>query len=423
MKKKFVLLLSILIVCIGVLTIYKSVEIDKLKFNEEERPITKLLDLSSAKKIKKEFVYYESSKEMDRNVLSELPKYSSGYLPFLIDLRSYDVSHFDLADYAKELNVSTYDTNTVWPVEIPSGFEPKKILEMGKNPGLGIRNLHERGITGKGVNVAIFDSALYQGHDSYKSNIITYEMINCLDDSVHMHGSLVTSIFVGDTIGVAPDAKVYYIAMTFGDYLETGPEKNLNYLVQGINRVLEINTHLPADEQIKVISISTGIDEGTKGYNSFISAVDQANDEGVFVLTCTPDTNFELRIGGLARDPMSNPNSIESYELGSLLTSRKFTTYESEIPFLLLPMDNRTYASFTGKRDYSYANIGGNSLLTPWIAGLYALCVQVDSDLTPNRFIELVYETADVVELEIKKSVSIEAYIPNPSNLILELSK
>ena len=40
------------------------------------------------------------------------------------------------------------------------GFDPAKLLEEGKNPGLGIHELHEEGIDGENVGIAVFDQPL-----------------------------------------------------------------------------------------------------------------------------------------------------------------------------------------------------------------------------------------------------------------------
>ena len=54
------------------------------------------------------------------------------------------------ADALKRLN---FDTTTVWPAsdKLPSGFDPQKLLREGRNPGLGLHDLHEKGIDGKGI--------------------------------------------------------------------------------------------------------------------------------------------------------------------------------------------------------------------------------------------------------------------------------
>lgn len=36
----------------------------------------------------------------------------------------------------------------------------------------------------------------------------------------------------------------------------------------------------------------------------------------------------------------------------------------------------------------------------PWLAGVYALCCQVDPDLTPERFIEAAEQAGKTIEVE-----------------------
>ena len=85
-----------------------------------------------------------------------------------------------------------------------------QIMERGKNPGLGIRALHERGVTGKDVNVAIIDQNLLLNHPEFAGKIAAYYDTGCgtEENSGSMHAPAVTSILVGDSIGVAPDARV-----------------------------------------------------------------------------------------------------------------------------------------------------------------------------------------------------------------------
>jgi len=42
------------------------------------------------------------------------------------------------------LNHASFDTKTKRPENINNYFNPEKTLELGKNPGLHIRELHER---------------------------------------------------------------------------------------------------------------------------------------------------------------------------------------------------------------------------------------------------------------------------------------
>ena len=97
---------------------------------------------------------------------------------FQVDLRMRDLSAYDLRGSAEDLLHSIFDTRTKWPGEewLPEGFDPSAILESGKDPGLGVRELHRKGITGEGVSIAIIDQALYQQHSEYTERIAFYEM-------------------------------------------------------------------------------------------------------------------------------------------------------------------------------------------------------------------------------------------------------
>jgi hypothetical protein len=85
--------------------------------------------------------------------------------------------------------------------------------EQAKNPGLGVRRLHEKGITGRGVRVAILDQPLLVDHQEYVERVRLYEEIDLQGRTEPaMHGAAVASIAVGKTVGVAPEAELYYIA-------------------------------------------------------------------------------------------------------------------------------------------------------------------------------------------------------------------
>lgn len=423
----FCILLSILTACVSC-SENEGSNLGQTVINQEERLTHKLVDLSLLDNSESVYVYDESNLQLNRNELQELPVLPGTYDPFSVDLRAYNLKNLSLKHDKDRLDLCVFDNNTIWPDELPEGFDPDEILELGKDPGLGIRDLHKEGITGRGVNVAIIDAQLMVDHEEYRKNIITYEYIHSINDpaqmhdSAQMHGSLVTSLLVGESVGVAPEANVYYISSTLGDFLESGPEVNYNYIVEGINRVLDINSHLGNGNKIRVISISIGLSKNGKGYDNVIKAIDRANEEGVFVLTTTPEWNFDYLIGGLSREPLSDPNKSESYKIGSLLywgprSDPEIFIYEC----LVLPMDNRTSALPTGSQDYQYFNQGGNSNLVPWLAGLYALCIQVEPEFNPERFFKIAYDTADAVSYKNSRRQTIKVRIINPKKIISEI--
>ena len=356
----------------------------------------------------------------DRGVLSELPEED---VNMGLDIRSYDVSGFDLRDKGDILSAVTFDTDTVWPEKLPEGFSPDQILETGKDPGLGIRALHEQRITGKGVSIAIVDQALNPEHTEYADNLMSYELLHCCDDGAQMHGSAVTSIAVGKNCGVAPDADVYYIASTFGRYGAGGMKMNLNYMADSIDRVLEINTYLPAEKKIRVISISRGFSV-EKGSDEVRAAIERAKEAGVFVITTSTEDNYGFTLMGLGKELTTDPNDISSYGPGHFWSDSFYSGYMPDASHMLLvPMDARTYASWNGVDGYEFGASGGLSWSVPWLAGLYALCIQADDDLTPELFIEKAFETGTIQTIEYQGKSSEFGTIIDPTALIEELKK
>ena len=135
--------------------------------------------------------------------------------PFQVDLRARDLSKLDLRGSLDDLMYATFDDKTVWPApdQMPTGFDWQKIMELGRNPGLGVRRLHEKGITGRGVKIAIIDQPLLVDHQEYAGRVRLYEEIDLQGQpKPAMHGAAVASIALGKTVGVAPEAELYYIA-------------------------------------------------------------------------------------------------------------------------------------------------------------------------------------------------------------------
>jgi subtilisin family serine protease len=84
------------------------------------------------------------------------------------------MSKLNLSDRRGLIATLRFNQKTVWPepAKMPVGDGPEKLLKNAMNPGLGIRKLHEEGITGKGVNVAIIDQPLYQDHPEFVGKIV-----------------------------------------------------------------------------------------------------------------------------------------------------------------------------------------------------------------------------------------------------------
>jgi hypothetical protein len=63
-------------------------------------------------------------------------------------------------------------------------------------------------------------------------------------------------------------------------------------------------------------------------------------------------------------------------------------------------MDSRTTASPAGIHEYVFYRIGGASWAVPYVAGVYALAVQADPAMTPERFWALAVRTGRTIEVK-----------------------
>lgn len=328
------------------------------------------------------------------------------------DLRSSDLSGVDLKDKFEDLINADFDSKTKWPDKLPDGFDPELIMELGKNPGLGVKELHNKGITGKGIGIAIIDHGLLVDHVEYKDQLKLYEEIHCSDEKAQMHGPAVASIAVGKTVGVAPEADLYYIAETHGVYKQGDFEWDLTWLAKSIDRIVEINKILPEGEKIRVISISLGVGGKMNGYEKALTSVEKAREEGIY--TVYVDSNPFM---GLGRDPLENADDINSYSKGKFWSSNRYP-YNNDA--LLVPMDSRCTASPTGTEDYVFYREGGISWSVPYVAGLYALACQVNPDITPEVFWKEAFNTSETIAINDDQKLG---KIVNPIKLIEKIEE
>lgn len=296
-------------------------------------------------------------------------------------LANISLARLDLRNEREFLDSMTFDTLSEWPAEdkLPNGFMPIELIENAKNPGLGIRSLHQKGIDGTGVGIAIIDQPLLLGHIEYTAKINRYDETGLGDMSPQMHGSPVTSIAVGENIGVAPGASLTYFAVP------TWEHDNRPY-IDALNKIFEWNKMLPEKEKIRVVSISTGVFSGQPHYEEWQEILDLAENQGILVVTCDQAV---VDYGILSLPPEGNPDDPKSYEPG---------IYVSAGDVIRVPGANRTVASHRGNEVYTFDRKGGMSWGAPYIAGLAALGFQVDPQIKPGEIVQLLQETVTKTE-------------------------
>ena len=373
----------------------------------------------------KNIVRHLPAADFQREKLERLPAYDpKAEKNWQVDLRGYNLSALNLKDRLNDLMMSSFDSKTKWPKDLPTSFDPNHIMELSKNPGLGIKSLHKKGITGKGVSIGIIDQGLLIDHIEYKDRLRLYEEIHCRDEQAAMHGSALASISVGKTVGVAPEADLYYIGSTFFDRVErrSDIEVDFKYVAQCIDRILEINKSLPKEKKIRVVAVAIGwANLDRKNAVMANDAVGRAKKEGVLVVTSSFPETHGLRFHGLNRNPLADPEKPTSYTLGSFLlwnNGLDEIIKKDNHQLLLIPMDSRCTASPTGNSDYVFYREGGWSWVIPYVAGLYALACQVKTDITPEAFWNEALDSGDALEIERNNQKYCLGKIVNPEKLI-----
>lgn len=306
-----------------------------------------------------------------------------------LDIRSIDCTQMDLSAY--DADSICFDDDTRFPAadKLPEDFHADTIMDLHKNPGLGVRSLHARGITGKGLAMAIIDQPL-SSHREYEDNLVHYEELGYENPpSGVMHGAAVSSIAVGKTTGVTPDAKLYYFAANnFHNWDKQGEwVSTAVHYAKALDRILEINEKLPAKDKIQVVSVSWG-GQGhpqTIGREQWAAALERAKKAGLFVDTCALIREYGLASEGLGRRLYGDPDDKQSYTVKCFDVE---CSQEFQREKLAFPEDHRTTASPTRHDKYVHYRNGGASWVTPFEAALFVLARQVDPAVTPEKFFE-----------------------------------
>lgn len=431
MKKKIALLLILCITMVGLVGCINKRSI-KEKGNESE--------------VKQETAETEE-KELKVNKKPLPDAYDFGKVSSLeelknkwsyLDLRGYNLQSVDLSQSKEDILGCDFDSQTLWPEKLPEGFNPTEYLDFHKDPGLGLKKLHEKGITGKGINIAFIDYALLIDHEQYKGRVKYYDVVHSSMMLAQMHASAVVSIAAGKDTGVAPEADIFAIESENYDITSEIMEEDFTWTAQAIDKIIEINKQLPENDKIRVLSISGGGAPERKGYDEFIAAINRAKEEKIFVVTLNLFETYadKFYFQGLDINPLCDKNDLSAYrvtEWNEWLSKVEHVKGTKEYyiekfmkkkpkEILLLPIDSKTVASQGGNEDYVFYRQGGWSWCMPYIAGLYALCCQVDKDITPEEFWTKALETGDERSFE-NDGVSCIGKIVNPEKLIEAVKK
>ena len=285
-------------------------------------------------------------------------------------LQNVDLRGLDLRSLGARLEKLSYDTRTRWPGRdsLPEGFDPASALERGKDPGLGVRALHARGIDGRGVGIAVIDQPLLFPHDEYATALARLDTTGLAGFPPQMHGPAVLSAAAGLTCGVAPRARVTYFAVPMWE------SSNRPY-VAAMEKVLALNRTLPPEDRIRAVSISNGNFARQADSTDWRQVRERAGREGILLITCE---GLPFRYGMLRRARGADPDDPRAWA--------RDAHYSSDEDVLRVP-GTRTLASPAGHDVYTFFPQGGMSWGAPYLAGLAALACQVRPGIRPEEIV------------------------------------
>jgi hypothetical protein len=279
-----------------------------------------------------------------------------------------------------------YSSATAFPGE--AGALADRVLDEGRNPGLGVRALHEEGLTGERVVVGIIDQNLPGlDHPEYVGKIAKYRDFGTgmKPESGSMHGPAVLSLLVGERAGTAPGARAYYAAVPAW----TGDAK---YYAKALDWMVDEDAKLPKGKGIRVVSVSAAPSGRgspfTKNQDAWDAAVARASAKGILVLDCTREKG---RIDACYLDPNA-PDDLQKCLPGYPGTPGMPISKDR----LLAPTSPRSTAEAYGPggEAWQYTGRGGLSWGIPWTAGVLAMGWQLDPRLSSSEIIKLLEENA-----------------------------
>lgn len=358
--------------------------------------------------------------------MKKFPSYRGDYNTMdneTFDLMGYDLSNLVLNDKLPELLYSVFDSTTIWPKKMPKEFVPADVIERGKNPGLQVRKLHKKGLTGKGISIGVIDGVILTEHKEFKDSLVYYNHVGpeTTDETIaykeRFHGNAVASLLAGKSVGVSPGVKLYYISASSRS---KDNQVTYEYYTQAINKLLDLNKHLADTDKIRAISISWGLgEEGILFSEEARKAVKRAVDENVLIFFPGMGSYIPINFcSGADRNPLKDPDNPSSYSLGTW----EKVDYNGHKDGILFPMDSRSFASQTGVSDYTWQRQGGWSWVMPYMTGLYAICLQINSSLTIKEFSDALLATSDTITVDNLGS-KVPVLLVNPVKLTEYLSR
>ncbi|MBR8835705.1 MAG: peptidase S8 [Stigonema ocellatum SAG 48.90 = DSM 106950] len=263
-----------------------------------------------------------------------------------------------------------------------------------------------KGYTGKNVVVAVLDTGVDYTHPELKDNIWTnpnpgngndihgWNFVdnnnNVLDTSQIGHGTHVAGTIAGENnglgvTGIAYDAKIMPVKV-----LDNSGSGSYTSIINGI--------HYAADHGANVINLSLG---GSYPYSSLESAIKYASSKGVIVVMAAGNDSAAAP-GYPARYAQNWGLAVGAVDQNKSMAYFSNQSGSNPLAYVTAPGVN-IYSTLPGNK---YTTYSGTSMATPHVAGLVALMLSANHNLTDSQVRQIITGTAQSTTQAATKTAS-----------------
>ena len=243
-----------------------------------------------------------------------------------------------------------------------------------------LNTVHQKGITGKGVTIAVIGGPVDTSNPALKGANITDKSRCTIQDSPEgvRHNTDMAIILVSPISGVAPDATLYNYQSSTGSTISNGScDSNgdeLNTTAALINQAVE--------DGAQFISVSQSVNEST---NELKWAITNAITKGVIIVAAAGNEALPDDITALGR--YSGVVGVSA--INSDGTFASYSSWGDGVVTAAFGGPYTTYNVNTGEP----VTVHGTSISTPLVAGMLALARQKWPDATANQILQLLVHT------------------------------
>lgn len=289
----------------------------------------------------------------------------------------YGFSNIDLSNKIFDKNISrevlrkiTFNSNTVLGEDSQIKYD-ESMLGVDDE----IKKLHNIGLSGKGINIAVIDQHMLSMHNEIKDSLVGVNN-NSINEKKGMHGTVVTGLLTGKTTGIAPNAKLYYFQ------IDSNP---VNNYIDGVTKSLEdIYRMNEQGENIRIVNVSGPIVNDINGlfHPRVLELINKLKSQGCYVI----DSNVFNKSGFTCID--------KDYQNNEYFYSDWQEKYKEEYKKrIAIPTGGKLFPSPFSENDYWYKANSTYSWAIPKLCGLFALCLEVNPKLTYEEFVNFSNET------------------------------